>query len=140
MPRDLGVLRPILLIEDDAGLTRLVELVLTRAGIANQVVPLATGREAIELLASGPSLLPAVVLLDLGLPDMNGFEVIATIRDRYDDVMLPIVVLSGSVGGPECERALAAGANVFLRKPFSIGTLVETLEDMVVAAPYQEAS
>ena len=77
-----------------------------------------TGAEALRLAAAQP---PDVVLLDLGLPDMDGVEVIHGLRA---DSGAPIIVLSGRVGGSDKVGALDAGADDYMTKPFGVDELM----------------
>ena len=131
--------RPVLLVEDDPGLTRLVDLVMARAGIANTLVAVASGEAARAFLRESNQA-PALVLCDLGLPDMDGLHLIRWIRSRFDLRSLPVVVLSGSVSSPDVDLAIAAGANEFLRKPVGIDLLLETLEQAGIERVYDAAS
>lgn len=75
------------------------------------------GTQAIEALSlSGP---PSVVVLDWYMPELSGAEVCAALRERFDLAELPIVVITGLGDGETLFQGAAAGANDFLRKPFS---------------------
>jgi two-component system KDP operon response regulator KdpE len=131
--------RPVLLVEDDPGLTRLIELVMTRAGIANDLVAVGSG-EAARAFFLGATEAPALVLCDLGLPDVDGVQLIRWIRSRFDKRRLPLVVLSGSVATPDVDLALRAGATEFLRKPVGIDVLLDTLEQAGLQRAFDAAS
>ena len=132
--------QPILLVEDDPGLTRLFALVVARARIPNPVVTVGCGDDALAFLGAAGAHPPAVVLLDMGLPDIDGVSLLALIRDMFDQAALPIVVLSGSVETSTVERAIAAGADRFLSKPVGIDELIATLATFGVGAAYEAAS
>jgi two-component system KDP operon response regulator KdpE len=78
----------------------------------------ATGAEALVLAARHP---PDVVLLDLGLPDLDGVEVIEGLRGWTN---APIIVLSGRIGGADKVAALDAGADDYVTKPFGMDELM----------------
>lgn len=103
--------RPLLLVvEDDGDLRGVVALALRNYGY--EVKEAATGREALRLIRVRA---PDAVILDLGLPDMDGFEVTASIRSEYE---LPIIVLSAYAEEQHQVRALDGGANDYVTKPF----------------------
>ena len=80
------------------------------------------GQEAIKMLDKHD-----LVLVDIGLPDMNGFEGIQNIRQRYDASQLPIVALTVYTGKEEKLACLKAGANAFASKPISLRYLKKML-------------
>ena len=99
----------VLLVEDDPDIRDFVETHLREHGY--EVVTAATGDEAIELAMTGQ---PAVVLLDLMLPGIDGYTVCREIRERSE---VPIVVMSGRPREQDRVRALELGADVYLTKP-----------------------
>jgi two-component system KDP operon response regulator KdpE len=106
----------ILIADDEPAIRRAVQTNLARHGF--QIETAETGREAIERAAS---FRPDLVLLDLGLPDIDGLEVIRALRERGNT---PIVVLS--VRGQERDKvaALDVGADDYLTKPFGVDELL----------------
>ena len=106
----------ILIADDEPAIRRAVQTNLTRHGF--QIDTAETGRAAIDRAAS---FRPDLVLLDLGLPDVDGLEVIRTLRERGNT---PIVVLS--VRGQERDKvaALDLGADDYLTKPFGVDELL----------------
>lgn len=106
----------LLLVDDEVQLVRALTPALTAAGY--EVAAAATGGEALTSLAREPS---DVVLLDLGLPDMDGKEVISRIREWSET---PIIVLSARDLEEEKIAALDLGADDFVNKPFAVGELL----------------
>lgn len=109
----------ILIIDDEPQIRKLLEINLTNGDYL--VKQAASGKEGLIMAASH---LPDVILLDLGLPDINGHEVLLQLRDWYTK---PIVVLSVQVNETDIVRALDNGANDYLSKPFRIGELMARL-------------
>jgi DNA-binding response OmpR family regulator len=109
----------VLVVEDEAPIRRFLKIVLSSAGHA--VDEAARGREGLERAATGA---PDVVILDLGLPDMDGKAVIAAIREWS---RVPILVLSVRDGEAEIVAALDAGADDYVTKPFATGELLARL-------------
>ena len=106
----------ILLIEDEQPIRRFLRVSLENHGY--RLVEAATGREGILHAASQQ---PDLIILDLGLPDMDGMEVIRQVRDWSQ---MPIVILSARGREQEKVTALDAGADDYLTKPFSVGELL----------------
>ena len=109
--------RPTLLVvEDDAGVRNLIATTLEAHGYRH--VCAGTGRTAI---AAATSQAPDIVLLDLGLPDMDGVEVVKSVRSWSQ---MPVIVVSARTEDADKIRALDAGADDYLTKPFSVGELL----------------
>jgi len=106
----------VLVVEDDSVMLGVLTLALRNQGY--QVVPAGTGRAALAEVNLRP---PDAMILDLGLPDIDGFEVASAVRGRYE---LPIIVLSARDGEEDQIRALDTGANDYVTKPFREGELM----------------
>jgi len=110
------MVRTVLVVEDDREIRELLRRYLERAGYA--VHTTVSGAEAIRLLGSGGV---DLVVLDLGLPDVDGLEVLAAARHTAD---LPVVVLTARGGVEERIHGLQCGADDYVTKPFSPTELV----------------
>lgn len=108
--------RTVLLIEDDADIRRLVGIRLRHAGYDS--IEAADGLEGLRLLHERR---PAVVVLDIGLPGMDGWQVLQRIRDLSD---VPVMILSARGLEPEKVRGLQSGADDYMTKPFGHQELV----------------
>ena len=106
----------VLVVDDEPQILRALRINLSAHGYDVQVA--ADGAAA---LRSAAAQVPDLVVLDLGLPDMDGTEVIGGLRGWTD---VPILVLSGRAGSPDKVRALDAGADDYVTKPFDIGELL----------------
>src|SRR5690349_20040432 len=102
----------ILVIDDELQIRRLLRSSLSERGY--RVTAVTTGDEGIDAAAADP---PAVVILDLGLPDMDGLEVCRQLRSWSE---VPIIILSARYDEAEKVRALDLGADDYLTKP--VGT------------------
>ncbi len=107
---------PVLVIDDEAQMRRLLQITLEAAGYRVHVA--GTGREGLQQAAM---VRPEVVLLDLGLPDEDGVEVLRKIREW---ATVPVLILSVRSGEQDIVRALDAGADDYLTKPFRTGELL----------------
>jgi two-component system, OmpR family, response regulator len=120
---DDGAVR-LLVVEDEQALADVVSAGLVREGFAVDVAP--DGHRALELAADGSY---DVILLDLRLPGMSGYDVARTLRARKD--WTPILVLSAKDGEYDQADALDLGADDFLAKPFSFVVLLARLRALV---------
>ncbi|WP_424216231.1 response regulator (plasmid) [Streptomyces sp. BI20] len=114
----------VLVVEDDARLVRALRITLEARRFEVETAP--TGRTALRSAATRP---PQVVLLDLGLPDMDGVDVITALR--AEDPSTPIIVLSARHTSEEKVRAFDAGADDYVTKPFSMDELLARLRAAV---------
>jgi two-component system KDP operon response regulator KdpE len=105
----------VLVIEDDRNLSRLLSLTLQSEGYTT--IDAATGQRAIEEVRTRN---PDLVLLDLGLPDVDGLALVPQIRANS---LAPIIVVSGRSEDTEKVKALDAGADDYMTKPFSVPEL-----------------
>jgi len=106
----------VLVIDDEPAIRKLLRMGLTTQGY--DILEAPNGKAALELLAEGP----ALIILDLGLPDVQGHELLRTIRGRNDSV--PIVVLSSRGDEAGKVQALDLGADDYLTKPFGMDELL----------------
>lgn len=108
---------PILLIEDNPDDQLLTRRAFTRNGVANPVVVASDGEEAMRLLFGPEPLRPALILLDLKLPKIDGYTVLRAIRADQATKHIPVVVLSASTDDIDLVRSYDQHANSFIRKP-----------------------
>jgi two-component system KDP operon response regulator KdpE len=106
----------VLIVDDEAQIVRALRVNLTARSY--DVVSASTGRQALDAVAQRS---PDVVLLDLGLPDLDGVEVIRGLRGWST---VPILVLSGRLESQQKIRALDAGADDYVTKPFNVEELL----------------
>jgi two-component system, OmpR family, KDP operon response regulator KdpE len=100
----------ILVIDDEVQMRRLLDITLTASGY--KVIEAKTGKDGCLLAAS---INPMLIILDLGLPDIEGLEVLKKLREWYTN---PIIILSVRSSEEDIVRALDNGANDYLTKPF----------------------
>jgi CheY-like chemotaxis protein/GAF domain-containing protein/HAMP domain-containing protein len=115
--------RKVLVVDDDVRNIFAVSSVLERRGMT--VLSAGTGREAIETIESTPEL--AIVLMDIMMPEMDGYETMQTIRQNPSVRRLPIIALTAKAMKGDRERCLEAGASEYLAKPVNTEQLLSVL-------------
>jgi two-component system cell cycle response regulator CtrA len=114
----------VLLVEDDSATARSIELALASEGIVCDIAQL--GEEGLEI---GKIYDYDIIILDLMLPDIDGYEVL--LRLRSAKVQVPILILSGLSGCDQKIKGLSFGADDYLTKPFNRGELVARIQAIV---------
>ena len=104
------------LVVDDSPTMRRMVMASLREVCSGGFAEAGSGLEAIEQLALGPV---ALMLLDLNMPDMHGLEVLKFVRGHHAFRSLPVIVLTTRGDEPSRAAALAAGATLYLTKPFA---------------------
>jgi CheY-like chemotaxis protein len=115
--------RSVLVVDDDARNIFALSSVLERRGM--RVVTATTGKEAIEIVESDPAI--AIVLMDIMMPEMDGYQTIQEIRSRPRFRRLPIVALTAKAMKGDSEKCLEAGASDYLAKPVNTEQLLLAL-------------
>jgi len=118
----------ILVVDDNPQIARLVEFRLAREG--HEVVVVHSGAEAI---ASAAARRPDLVVLDIMMPGMDGYEVLRTFRDRRDLAFVPVILLSGLGEEHHVVQGLKSGAQDYMTKPFSPSELAARVEKLLAA-------
>ncbi|MBI4410304.1 MAG: response regulator [Gemmatimonadetes bacterium] len=116
----------ILLIEDDPFLRDALRLLLEEAGY--RVREAASVAQALELAAAEP---PSLVILDLGLPDGPGLEVVRALRERPATQDVPVVALTGRVGPEEEQACRQAGCRAYWAKPLPPLELLRRIPELL---------
>ncbi len=117
----------VLVVDDEAQIRRLLRLCLERNGY--EIIEAATGEQGIDQAIQHQ---PDLILLDLGLPDIDGLAVLQRIREWSP---VPIVVVSARAGEDDKVKALDAGANDYITKPFGTAELLARLRVVQRASP-----
>ncbi len=124
----------IVMIEDDEGHARLIEKNIRRAGISNTIHHFLDGTSALEFLFNapeGPALNgPALVLLDLNLPDMSGTDILARIKSEGPLKRTPVVVLTTTDDKVEIQRCYDLGCNVYITKPVNYENFADAIRQL----------
>ena len=127
----------ILLVEDNPDDVDLTLRAFRRSNVANEVVVVRDGVEALEyLFATGAyadrdaAVLPQVVLLDLKLPRLDGLEVLERLRANPTTRLLPVVILTSSTEERDLVNGYSLGANSYVRKPVDFEQFAESVKQL----------
>lgn len=113
----------ILLVEDDPGHARLIEKNLRRSNITNDILAIHNGQQAIDYLfkqgdyVDSPHATPLLVLLDLNLPGLDGYQVLQQMKVDERTKRIPVVILTTTDDKREVTKCYELGCNVYITKP-----------------------
>ena len=131
-----SVLRPILLVEDNPNDVELTLIALEKTRLANPVVSLRDGEEALQYLrregqwANRSEDNPAVILLDKKLPKIDGHEVLKAVRSDEKLKRIPVVMLTSSREESDLLRSYDLGVNAYVVKPVAFNDFMAAINDL----------
>jgi CheY-like chemotaxis protein len=134
MPENFSV--TIVMVEDDPGHARLIEINLRRAHITNDMVILRDGLEAVEYFFPADEdtrarrATPLLVLLDLNLPGLDGYQVLTRLKAEERTKRIPVIMLTTTDDPREIERCYALGCNVYITKPVEYEQFTEAIRKL----------
>ena len=118
--------RKILVVDDDADIVELLSFNLKKAGFA-----IGTARNGIEALKKIHSMRFDLILLDLMMPEMDGFSVCEILRRNAETASIPIIMITALSGDLARLSGLECGANEYVTKPFSLKQLVSKVDSLL---------
>ena len=119
----------ILLIEDDDGDALIIQRQLAKSDSRVEVFRAHDGGDAIALLEAG-AVKPAIILLDLNMPGVDGHEPLRRLRSTPKFANTPVVILTTSGAPTDIERAYARHANAYVQKPSSLSALNDVVDSL----------
>jgi len=120
----------ILVVDDEEVITETLSRMLTREGY--QVVVAFDGEEALQKIVTDN---PDIILLDLMMPKLNGFETLREIRKRFKDKWRPVIIISGQSELETLKKCYDMDADHYLTKPCSIENILHGISTMVSLLP-----
>jgi DNA-binding response OmpR family regulator len=130
-------LKNILLAEDSPDDVFLIRSAFKKSGYRDPIFVVSNGDQVLSYLKGEGEYadrkrypIPHLLLLDLNMPRLNGFDVLSWIRGRQEWMCLPVIVLTSSFYGPEIKRAYDLGANSFISKPPEFSQLMAGLKEV----------
>jgi len=118
--------RRILIVEDEESLLKLESILLTTRGY--KVTGVTDGLKALEEIKKAR---PDLVLLDIMIPGIDGFEVCRRIKADPETASLPVVMLTAKKSSADQARGVEAGADAYITKPFKSGKIIEVVEELL---------
>jgi DNA-binding response OmpR family regulator len=115
--------KKILIVEDEESLLRLESILLTSKGY--DVTGVSGGLEALQVI---PQLQPDLVLLDIMLPGLDGFEVCRQIKVNPATMDIPVIMVTAKKSGDDMARGEEVGADWYITKPFKSAMVIETIQ------------
>jgi len=126
----------IVMVEDDPGHAYLIQKNLRRAGLGNEVIHLTDGQQALDYLFGGGESagtrnpVPVLILLDLNMPVVDGYQVLARIKADKRTKRTPVVVLTTTDNPQEISRCYELGCNVYVTKPVEYDKFSEAIQSL----------
>jgi CheY-like chemotaxis protein len=126
----------ILLVEDDPGHARLIEKNLRRSHLANEIVTMDDGQRAVDYVfgegsyATSPPQVPLLILLDLNLPGLDGYQVLKRLKEREQTRHIPIIILTTMDDSAEVQRCYELGCSVYITKPIVYTDFSEAIRQL----------
>lgn len=114
----------ILVVDDEPTIVRLMEFILARQG--HEMLAAVNGEEALEKIRAHK---PDLVLLDIMMPRIDGYEVARRVRADVETAALPIIMLSAKAQEEDIRKGMEVGVNEYITKPFSPDQLVHVVGD-----------
>lgn len=136
----------ILLVEDDEGHARLVTKNLRRGGFVNDILHITNGQEALDLIYSQgahtetPRPKNLLVLLDLNMPILDGYQVLERLKSDKHTQAIPIIILTTTDDSKEVKRCYELGCNIYITKPVEYVEFIAAIRELglflnVITAP-----
>jgi two-component system, cell cycle response regulator DivK len=119
----------ILLVEDNETILEAFSILLTESGYP--VIRATSGRDALELAEEHS---PGLVLLDLGLPDMSGLDVVRTLKAQEATAGIPVIAITGHALDTDRDACIAAGCDGYVTKPVDTRQLLDLIPTHIVDA------
>lgn len=121
----------VLVIDDEPQITEIIETFLSNSGYEVHVTNVAT-----DGLKLAKQLKPDVILLDIMMPDIDGYSLCNDLKSDNDTAAIPVVFLTGKDRNDDMGRSFKAGGDMFIKKPFSCERLLEILNIILLSTKH----
>ena len=122
---------PILIVDDNEDDCEAVTRAFKRVSLSNPISLCTTGQAALDFLTREPKTdRPALIMLDLNMPGMDGLQLLQHIRHNKDLQQIPIVIWTTSSNGKDIDACYQMGANAYMQKPVVFEELVESVRQL----------
>lgn len=118
----------ILVIDDEPEITDIVKAFLTNAGYQVRIE-----NSAVNSVETARSFKPDLILLDIMMPVMDGYEVCAAVKKNADLLGVPVLFLTGKDAGDDDGRSFESGGDLFIKKPFSCERLLQMVKMVLIS-------
>ena len=117
----------LMIVDDSSTMRKIIMRVLRQADIAvESILEAGNGVEALEQIASNPDI--ELILSDVNMPEMNGIDLVAKVRNDHDSEKMPIIMITTEGGEAMRNKAIENGANGYVCKPFTPETIRTALD------------
>ena len=120
--------KKILIVEDEESLLKLESILLTSRGY--EVAGVLNGKAALDHIATDQ---PDLIILDIMLPEMDGFEVCRHIKANPDTSQIPVIMLTAKKSSQDQKKGLDAGAAAYITKPFKSARIMEIIQGLIAS-------
>lgn len=127
------MVKKILIVEDERNVCELLSYILQGNGYDTTIA--LTGKDGLRLSREE---LPDGIILDVLLPDINGFEVLKALKSNEETKSIPVLMLTEKNLIGDVEKAVSLGANGYITKPFDIERLLEKVNDLISFSQYRK--
>ncbi len=129
----MNKIQPILLVEDDLVDVMTVKRAFKEIGVANELIAVCHGEEALEYLEKPVQGLPCVILLDINMPKMNGLECLTLLKNHSVFKNIPVVMLTSSKEQSDVDQSFMKGISGYILKPLDYTQFLASIQ---VLSPY----
>ena len=128
-PGPVNKVRTVMIVDDSVTVRKVTSRLMERQGFA-----VATAKDGVDAMNQLQTIRPDVVLLDIEMPRMDGFEVLRSVRRDENLKDLPVIMITSRTGEKHKQQAMELGVNQYLGKPFQEAKLLTTIEEVIASA------
>jgi chemosensory pili system protein ChpA (sensor histidine kinase/response regulator) len=129
VPEPINKVRTVMIVDDSVTVRKVTSRLMERQGFA-----VATAKDGVDAMNQLQTIMPDVVLLDIEMPRMDGFEVLRSVRRDENLKDLPVIMITSRTGEKHKQQAMELGVNQYLGKPFQEAKLLATIEEVIASA------